>query len=322
MTREAAAPLRITLGGGGTDLPVYCNKHGAYFIAAAIAWMIRVKLTNLDPGSDWRPVVGAPQLDGYLSDSRTDDSARRAYIKSSVPGGTGLGSSGALAVALVVARNSYVLDGETADRYAIADEAFNLETRAFTPEAGRQDTLVATFGGLREYEITEGAVLSRTLPISATTMLSFGRQFFLVDTGLRREASRMLAGQQQVVDPNSNAIIANLERIKELAQVARKELIDGDLEGLGSMMHEHWMIKRERSPEVSTPAIDDLYEFALRSAGVTGGKLIGAGGGGYLLLHTLDPQRTRAAFRSIGRSCLAVSINASGVRLSVDLRRS
>jgi D-glycero-alpha-D-manno-heptose-7-phosphate kinase len=301
----AHAPLRISLGGGGTDLVAYSARFGGYFVAAAIDRYVNVRV-NGAPVAGWSRLPGRGRALAAVRRLGGDVTGLTFTSMSDLRPGSGLGSSGAFATALLQAVGR-ARDTECT-RLALAERAYLLERDALTPSAGRQDTLVAALGGLREYEIDERGVRQRPLPVAPEVLDAIGRHFVLVDTGVRRPAERALAHQHVSVEAGDAAVIDNLHRTKALGRRSAAMLVAGDLAGYGMLMHEHWMIKRERSPHVTTAAIDELYEFG-RRGGVSGGKLVGAGGGGFLLLHAPDPASVIRAYA--GRGCLAFPVGIS-----------
>jgi D-glycero-alpha-D-manno-heptose-7-phosphate kinase len=305
------APLRIPLAGGGTDLPAYYRRHGGYFISAAIGRSVSVRVGEPAPGPRWRTVPNTGALADFLASWAPRTARAAIYSSSEIAPGSGLGSSGAFATALLVAARTAEFD--SVDRAALAEAAFQLEVSALTPDAGRQDTLVAAHGGLREYELSADGIVVQELAMPADARRRFAEQCLLVDTGIQRRATTLLADQNERLTAGDAVMEANLHRIRELAFIARDQLIRGDLDGYATLMHEHWLTKRQRSPGMTNPAIDGLYELGLR-AGVVGGKLVGAGGGGYLLMYSTDPDRTLAAYQAVGRQCMRIGIDDKGAQ--------
>lgn len=307
MRLTVRAPARISLGGGGTDLPEYYEQSGSYFIAAAIDRYVhlhvRDKRGHADLDDDNFVVQAFRSLVPEASELRIATSTE-------VPPGSGLGSSGALAVALVVAAEAIEGISNTAqDRASIA---YSIEREFLTQHAGRQDTLVAVFGGLREYSLSAISCESAVLPISSHVRAQLTSNLLLVDTGIRRRANSILAEQAAKLAEPSLGMRRNLDQIKAMATQVREMLCAGDLDGYASLMHEHWMLKRDRAAGISTPEIDFLYDFGLRN-GASGGKLVGAGGGGFLLLYSTEPERVLAAYSAVGRQAKAVGLCESGV---------
>ena len=302
------APHRLSLGGGGTDLPSYYERYGGYLVAVAITRYLRVRVggrcrtwVRLEPGT---PALAAfHALVPGLADVAV-------ATTSDVPAGSGLGSSGALATALVAAANA--IGGRPSLRpHELAARAYFFERAALTASAGRQDTLVAAHGGLREYEIGPAGVTSRSLVVSPVVRQRLETNLLLVDTRVRRRAETLLADQRTRLDDGDAAMAASLHRVKELGRLSAGLFRAGDLDGYAELMHEHWMVKRERSPGMSTPDIDRLYDLGRRN-GVVGGKLVGAGGGGFLLLYSRDPAATLAAYAKAGYVGRPVGVSDTG----------
>lgn len=279
------APLRISLGGGGTDLPAYYEQHGGFVLAAAIDKYVHIALN--------RP----PLLTGYhLRYSRSESAmipediehpifreclAKTAppveiAVLSDVPAGTGLGSSGAFTVALLKA-----LSPDKPRRW-LAEEAGTVEIVRLARNTGEQDNYTAAYGGVRAYTFhASGKVQIEDLdpgPLASRLCLFF--------TGFSRDAAEVLAPQAANTD--------NLHATKRLGYEAATLIAQGHLDDYGHLLHEHWMLKRKRSDGITSPRIDALYEMGLE-AGALGGKLVGAGGGGFLLFYARDPERLRHA---------------------------
>jgi D-glycero-alpha-D-manno-heptose-7-phosphate kinase len=305
---QVRAPLRISLGGGGTDLSSYYRCYGGYFIAMAIASYCRVSI-DANASGPMTAEAESPALTAFRK-LAPDAGGWGVTSSSDMPPGSGLGSSGAYATALTIAA-AVIEHGAPPPRHQLAADAYHLERATLSRHAGRQDTLVSAFGGLREYQLSSAGITATELPVPAQTLERMGTHLLLVDTGVRRRADTMLADQETRLGNMDAAMLDNLHQIKEFGQKTRAELCAGDLAGYASLMHEHWMVKRNRSPGMSTPYIDELYDFGLRN-GALGGKLLGAGGGGFLLLLADDPARLIAAYSGLGVPVTAAGIAEAG----------
>jgi D-glycero-alpha-D-manno-heptose-7-phosphate kinase len=314
------APLRISLGGGGTDLPSYYSEHGGFLVSAAIdkyAYMLthttfqrryRMKYTELEEVEEISQ-IRHPILRESLLRHWSGNPLEIASV-ADVPAGTGMGSSGAYTVCLLKglarARCTAITPGE------LAELACEIEIDVLGEPVGKQDAYVAAHGGICSYTIhPDGSVDVEALELGAATLRRMRDQLLLFYTGEARAASRMLADQDARSKAGDAPMLENLHRTKELGLQTRELLREGRLEQYAELMHEHWEGKRRRSPGMSDERIDGLYTLARRS-GVIGGKLVGAGGGGFLLLYTSRPEDTRRAMAAMDAPELAFDFEFSG----------
>jgi D-glycero-alpha-D-manno-heptose-7-phosphate kinase len=302
------APMRISLGGGGTDIPSYYRAHGGFLVAGAIdkyVYMLthtvfqrryRLKYSEFeevdDPADIRHPILrealclhwkGSPLEIASVAD---------------IPAGTGLGSSGAYTVCLLKA---LALAGRMSSTpEAIAEAACHIEIDRLGEPSGKQDQYVAAHGGVCAYTFhQDDTVTVEPLQLSGQTLERMADGFLLFFTGETRRAAQLLADQDARTRALDPAMIENLHRTKEIGYESRRLLEEGDLEAYGALMHEHWLNKRKRSEGMSTDRADRLYEIA-RENGALGGKLVGAGGGGFVLMYSADPPRTRRALAQEG----------------------
>lgn len=302
------APLRISLGGGGTDLPSYYNEHGGFLVAGAIDKYVYILMHTVfqrrykmkysetedvdDVASIRHPILRETLLRHWRGNPLEIASV------ADVPAGTGMGSSGAYTVALLKglahARRTSITQG------ALAEAACEIEIDILNEPCGKQDPYVAAHGGICGYTFeTDGTVTVEPLELRPETLRGLRDNLLLFYTGEAREASAVLSDQNERTKSGDQEMIDNLHRIKEIGLQSRELLLSGDLFAYGELMHEHWLTKRGRSPGMATDRIDELYTLARRS-GVIGGKLVGAGGGGFLLVYARNPADTRQAMTAAG----------------------
>jgi D-glycero-alpha-D-manno-heptose-7-phosphate kinase len=314
------APLRVSLGGGGTDLPSYYREHGGFVVSTAIdkyvhmlvstAFQPRYRLKHLeweeadDPGDIRHPI-----LREAISRHWNGRPLELASV-GDVPPGTGLGSSGSYAVcalkALRLAGGSDLAQGE------LAEAACEIEIDVLGRAVGKQDQYAAAHGGVRAYVFhPDDTVDVRALELGDDTVRALGEEFLLFYTGRARSASSMLSHQVSRTLAGDAATAGNLHRTKELARATCAALEAGDLEGCGRLMEEQWEIKRARAPGAVPAEIEDLRELARRS-GARGVMLMGAGGGGFLLAYTDSPDRTRRALEAAGLPELRFDLDVAG----------
>jgi D-glycero-alpha-D-manno-heptose-7-phosphate kinase len=297
----ARAPLRISLGGGGSDLPSHFSEHGGFAVSATIdrhvhmlvsrAPQDRYRLKHLeqeevaDPAAIEHPILRVALTrdwnGGPIDLASTGD----------VPPGTGLGSSGAYTVCTLKALA--VAAGDDRSPAELAERACAIEIDDLGRTVGKQDQYAAAHGGVNAFTFEPtGAVAVRRLDVSAATVAGIRERFLLFDTGQRRSAAAILAGQ--VERSGESGLVANLGKAMELARAGAAALEAGDLGRVGELMNEQWALKRERSPAASTERVEEVRATAL-GAGAAGAILMGAGGGGFVLCYSEDPERTRAA---------------------------
>jgi D-glycero-alpha-D-manno-heptose-7-phosphate kinase len=289
------APLRVALGGGGTDLPAYYREHGGLVVSTAIDKYIQIVVAtpfqrSSDPAYrlkhlEWEeaerpPEVRHPILREALVHHWRGGPIELASVSDVLPG-TGLGSSGAYSVAAVAA-----LSDEMPSPGDLAEAACHLEIDLLGRSIGKQDAYAAAFGGLRAYSFRpDDSVEARELAVSDEVRRALREDFLLFFTGQERSASDILgAGQVEHV----------LHSLKELAVEMCHVLQKGALDRMSELMDAHWEVKRERAPGTVTPEMDELRERA-RRRGSCGVISLGAGGGGFLLVYSPEPERTRAA---------------------------
>lgn len=300
----ARAPMRITLGGGGTDLPSYYSKYGGFVLSAAIDkylyiyvnrpkadGLIRVKYSRYEEVSDANQVQHdlvrpALKLLGIKNNVEIVSMA-------DVPAGTGLGSSSTYLVCLLTAL--YELKRERVPTQAMAEFACKVEMEMAGHPVGKQDQYLAAFGGITCLDIEpDGRVHVSPLNISLTTAEDLRSRVLLFFTGISRSANNILQAQKRDTEKKDDAVVDSLHKTKEMGFRVKEALQKGDLETFGHILHEHWENKKRRSGSISNPNIDRWYNAA-REAGALGGKVIGAGGGGFLMLYS--PIRKKGAVR-------------------------
>jgi D-glycero-alpha-D-manno-heptose-7-phosphate kinase len=318
------APLRISLGGGGTDLPSYYRNHDGFVLAGAIdkhVYMLihdifqrryRMKYSAIEE-VDTVKEIQHPILREVLIRHWQGEPLEIASV-ADVPAGTGLGSSGAFTVCLLrglaYARRTTIAPGP------LAEAACEIEIDVLHEPVGKQDQYVAAHGGICAYTFErDGTVHVEPLSLAPATLRHLKDQLLLFYTGLARSASQVLLNQDRRSLEGDAAMVENLHRTKELGWKSRDLLVAGDVEGYAALMHEHWMHKRKRSADITNTRVDTLYEAA-RNSGVIGGKLVGAGGGGFLLVYADRPEETRRVMLNEGAQELPFDFEFTGAYAS------
>jgi D-glycero-alpha-D-manno-heptose-7-phosphate kinase len=302
------SPLRISLGGGGTDLPSYYREHGGFLIAAAIDKYVYINIHR-------RFVEGYLLKYSHLEEAVTIDDIQHPIIREAlryvgvprnievtsmadIPAGTGLGSSGSFTTGLLKAL--HCLNKGLIGPQQLAEEACHIELDVLGEPIGKQDQFIAAYGGITCFEFVDNApVRAYPIKLSDETVYNLEDNLLLFFTGYSRSASTILREQDEKSKQHEQDMIDNLHFVKKLGQQSGKALESGDLHEFGRLMDVHWQHKKLRSAGMSNSSIDDWYALAMRS-GAIGGKLIGAGGGGFLMFYAADKARLRHAMREAG----------------------
>jgi len=287
------APTRITLGGGGTDLKSYYSRYGGFLIAAAIDKYctimankrfydsIRLSYSQMEIKDN----IDAIEHRIFKAALRLLSIERGIELHSvaDIPAGCGLGTSSSFTVALLNALHAYKKDFVTQKQ--LAEEACRIEIDVLGEPIGKQDQYIAAFGGLTCLTFDRnGDVLVEPLRISDEALDQLEDNLLLFFTGKERAASEILAEQDEKSKKDDADMLQNLNQIKEIGLETRKYLEGGQVDMLGELLRTHWEIKKRRSEKMSYPFVDECYEMAIKN-GAVGGKLIGAGGGGFLLFY-------------------------------------
>ena len=303
------SPLRITLGGGGTDLPSYYERHGGFLLAAAIDKYVYVTVM--------RPFVPGIYLKySQLEHVERIDDVQHRIIREAlrqldfrtpqveittladIPAGTGLGSSGSFTTALLKALHAH--RRRLLHPSELAELACQIEIDRLGEPVGKQDQYIAAYGGLTCFSFEpDGKVVAEPLSLPMDALFTLEDNLLLFFTGFSRGAGGILADQKARSEQGDPAMLQNLHDVKELGFRSRAALIRGDVAGFGALMDEQWEQKKRRSGGMSNPRIDEWYGLA-RSSGALGGKLVGAGGGGFLLFYSEDHRRLREAMAKAG----------------------
>jgi D-glycero-alpha-D-manno-heptose-7-phosphate kinase len=318
------SPLRISLGGGGTDLPSYYRAHGGFVLSAAITQYVHVTM-NRTPLKEM--LLRYSQIERV---TRVDD-IRHPIIREAlrltkineinveitsmadIPAGTGLGSSGSFTTCLLKVLHKY--KRQFIHPRELAEMACHIEIDLLSEPVGKQDQYIASFGGVTAFEFREdGTVDARPLGVSEETLDLLEDNLVMVSTGFYRAASQVLKEQDDRSKKNDQAMIDNLHYVKELGRRSVVALESGELSTFGRIMHEHWLHKKKRSSLMSNPDIDRWYDLALAN-GAVGGKLIGAGGGGFLMFYTEEKARLRKALREAGLMEIKLGFDYEGTKI-------
>jgi D-glycero-alpha-D-manno-heptose-7-phosphate kinase len=303
------SPLRISLGGGGTDLPSYYQEHEGFLIAAAIDKYVYITLhqTFVD-----ELIIKYSKLERVKSINEVEHPIIREalihvgidapYLEitsmADIPAGTGLGSSGSFTTALLKALHT--LKKNLIHPRELAEQACHIELELLREPIGKQDQYIAAYGGVTCFRfLPNHQVQAYPLKIDQETLYNLEDNLLLFFTGYSRSASHILKEQDSKSKEKNSKMIDNLHFIKELGMQSKDALEKGDLNTFANLMNVHWEYKKKRSCAMSNNVIDNWYELA-RKKGALGGKMIGAGGGGFLMFYTEDKAKLRHAMREAG----------------------
>ncbi len=303
------SPLRISLGGGGTDLPSYYMEHGGFVLAGAIDKYVYVNVMRpFSPGifAKYSKLESVDHVDALqhpimreaikLVGFRTPQ--LEISTSADIPAGTGLGSSGSFATALLKALFSHRMRQIQASD--LAEMACKIEIELLAEPVGKQDQYIASHGGLTAFTFdVDGGVRVQPLEVAVETKFDLEENLLLFFTGFSRRASDILVEQDEKTKSLDVEMIKNLHYVKELGFLSKRYLEQGATSDFGALMHEHWSHKKRRSGGMTNPQIDEWYDVAMNN-GALGGKLVGAGGGGFLLFYAEDKRRLREAMKMCG----------------------
>jgi D-glycero-alpha-D-manno-heptose-7-phosphate kinase len=318
------SPLRISLGGGGTDLPSYYREHGGFLVAAAITQYVYVTMQRT-------PLQEMILRYSQIERVKTVDEIRHPIIREAlrltriagpnieitsmadIPAGTGLGSSGSFGTCLLKVLHKF--KRHFIHPRELAEMACHIEIDLLKEPVGKQDQYIAAFGGATVFEFNkDDTVSARPVNASDATLDLLEDSLVMVSTGFYRAAAQVLKEQDDRSRQNDRVMMDNLHYIKELGHKSLEAIESGELGAFGRYMHEHWQFKKQRSKLMTNPEIDGWYQLALEN-GAIGGKLIGAGGGGFLLFYTEQKGRLRNALRSAGLMEVALSFDYEGTKI-------
>ena len=320
----ARSPLRITLGGGGTDLPSYYRNYGGFLISAAIDKYVYItimrpftegiflkysKLEHVDLVDEVQHPIIREAL--RIMDFKTPQI--EISTLADIPAGTGLGSSGSFTTALIKAlcahRRRLIHPAQ------LAKIACEIEIDRLGEPVGKQDQYIAAFGGITSFRFhTDDEVEARPVNISMDTLFDFEDNLLLFFTGFSRSAGSILKDQDSRTKESDQEMLSNLHYVKELGLRSMKALEDGKTREFGDIMHEHWEQKKRRSGGMSNPEINEWYEAA-KDNGAIGGKLVGAGGGGFLMFYTEDRSKLRKAMAHAGLEEVRFRFDFEGTKI-------
>jgi D-glycero-alpha-D-manno-heptose-7-phosphate kinase len=302
-------PFRLSLGGGGTDLPAYYTKYGGFFISGAVDKYMHIVLNNrFEPGIRLSysqteivqsiDLIRHPSVREALRLLEMKDKLEIVSL-ADIPAATGLGSSGSFTVGLLNALYAHQRIVKTPEE--VAEVACDIAMNRLREPSGKQDEYTASLGGIKAYEIdTRGHMTINDLSISENTLAELEYGIMMFYTGITRSAGEILGKQQARVSGGDGQAVEKMHGIKAIGLESKRALESSNLERFGELLHEHWVLKRGVTDNMTTDQVDRWYSIA-RQNGALGGKLVGAGGGGFLMLFCQEGrQKVRTALSKLG----------------------
>jgi D-glycero-alpha-D-manno-heptose-7-phosphate kinase len=321
------SPLRISLGGGGTDLPSYYEEHSGFLMAAAIDKYVYITLHRTFAQE---LIVKYSKLERVTRVDDVEHPIIREALKlvgidapyleisslADIPAGTGLGSSGSFTTALLKALHSWRMN--LVHPAQLAEQACDIEINRLGEPIGKQDQYIAAFGGITCFKfMPDGRVEAWPLKISEETRYNLEDNLLLFFTGYSRTAGSILEEQKTKTLTSDKSMVDNLHFVKDLGRQSQKALESGDLKEFARLMNVHWQRKKERSSNMSNTQINEWYDCAMTN-GALGGKLIGAGGGGFLMFYTEDKARLRHSMRANGLTEVRFRFDFEGTKVVIQ----
>jgi D-glycero-alpha-D-manno-heptose-7-phosphate kinase len=322
----ARSPLRITLGGGGTDLPSYYRDHEGFLVSAAIDKYVYVtvmrpftpgiflkysQLEHVDEIKDIRHPIIREAL--HILGFKTPQV--EITTLADIPSGTGLGSSGSFTTALLKAL--YAHRKRHLHQEELAELACHIEIERLREPIGKQDQYIAAFGGITCFTFNkDDKVNAVPLSISMDTLFDLEDNLLLFFTGFSRSAGDILKDQNTRTKQNDSEMLNNLHFVKDLGYRSKVALESGDSVLFGELMHEHWEHKKRRSGGMSNPKINEWYELGMKN-GAIGGKLVGAGGGGFLMFYANERKKLRQTMAAAGLEEVRFRFDFEGTKLTM-----
>jgi len=322
-------PFRITLGGGGTDLPSFYCEHGGFILAVAIDKYMYVNVNAPIVDDKIRLKYAQSELVDHvdqLKHTLAREALRYFHITqgieivsvADIPAGTGLGSSSAYLVGLLNALHALVQNPVTPER--VAEEACYIEIDVLNKPIGKQDQYMAALGGLIVLDIArDGKVCFKRVKVDAEVLEALEHNILMFYTHDSRDATVILTEQDSATKRNDRAVVSSLQEIKDIGMEIESSIARGHLRRFGELLDVHWQVKKRLSQGITSSRIDAWYELAKRN-GAIGGKISGAGGGGFLMLYCEEGKaQLRSAMRSAGLRELNLRFDFEGSKVIFDV---
>ena len=326
------APVRFSLGGGGTDLPSYSQNHGGFLVAASVDQYIYIAMNRrFDEKirlaySKTELVDRIDQIEHRLFRETLRLTNMGAgfelFSMADVPANSGLGSSSTFTVALLNVLHAYKREYVSSEE--LAREACKIEIDILKEPIGKQDQYISAYGGITAFTFnTDGTVVAERVPLKPHVLDELESNLLIFYSGIERAASTVLKEQSKTITSNTDDAVQRMHRIKALGYETRKLLMDGNIDLYGELLHEHWTNKRKLASNMTDSSIDEHYEAA-RKAGAIGGKLMGAGGGGFFMFYARPSEKRKVYEEMVGRGLrpLRFRFDMDGARIIANFHRT
>lgn len=327
------SPVRISFGGGGTDLPAYYERFGGCVLSTSINKYfytilqkrtddkIQIISSDLRVTETWRDISRMDARSSALEIPLAviKDLGRKLsvdlFLASEIVAGTGLGSSASVCVGVLKALMSYF--DLPASKYELAERSFHIAREVLGKPVGKQDEYAASFGGLNFISFHQNGTTSvEPVPLRSDSLRQFESSLMLFFTGVAHNSWKLLKEQEESTKNDSGATVESLHEIRELAEQMRRTLINGDIWTFGDLLNESWEAKKRISDKISNSLVDEAYALA-RQNGALGGKIAGAGGGGFLLLFCEErhQEKVRDALSRLQLKEMAFAFDSQGAKV-------
>jgi D-glycero-alpha-D-manno-heptose-7-phosphate kinase len=326
------APVRFSLGGGGTDLPGYASAHGGFVVSAAIDKYIYVTANkrfyrdirlaySKTEIADRIEAIEHPIFREALALTQIDHSIELTSV-ADLPANSGLGSSSSFTVSLLNALHTY--KREFVSSRQLAEEACMIEMERLREPVGKQDQYIAAFGNVTAMTFDrDGSVHVEPVPARGEVLDELESNLVIVYSGIERPARMVLGEQEKKLAAVDTEMIDRMHQIKEIGHEVVRLLARGDVDPFGELLHTHWIQKKKLASSMTDPIIDEHYEAALR-AGALGGKIMGAGGGGFFMFYVRPADKRRLIETMVARDLriLRFRFDLDGARIVANMHRS
>lgn len=317
------SPFRIPLAGGGTDIPAFYKKNDGFLLSTTINKYIYLTFNKTFNTKDI--ILKYSKIEKVDHYSKIKHSLFKNVFKhfyndvkgieinciSDLPFGTGMGSSGSFLVALIAGLEKFT--GKKIDKKKIAEMACIVEIDILKLPVGKQDQYSAAFGGLKSYTFSSRKTVVKKINIEKKKIIKLSNSMLLYYSGITRSAPNILKNEVKNLIKNNSKKIDNLNKVKKFAYNFENLLLKNDIEEIGKLMGKHWELKKNRNPLVTNKKIDNFYNHAMKN-GAIGGKVLGAGGGGFILLITKNPKMLKEALNKYSFYNVPFQIENEGVK--------
>ena len=320
------SPLRITLGGGGTDLPSYYKNKEGFTLSAAINKYVYISIHKTFQKGFYLKYshfekrktidqIKHPLIKEALKEAKIKDNNLEIGSQADIPAGTGLGSSGSFTTSLL--KGLFLIKNKNISNNYLAELASKIEINNLGEPVGKQDQYIAAYGGIKVFRFLRNGTVKISKNIIKDNLIKIlEKKLLLFFTGFSRKSNVILKEQNDKTKSNSKEMIKNLDFIKELGIQSLQSLQKGNFDEFCTIMNEHWLFKKERSKKMSNTYINSCYDYALKN-GAKAGKIVGAGGGGFLMFYSDKKEKLQKALNKKKTSEINFKFDFEGTKIMV-----